>query len=331
MKRFAAALFAFLLSASIAAAGVALWAMDRFDRAGPLDEPKIVLVPRGAGVKSIAALLEREGVVSDAWLVELGARLVDPDVPLKAGEYEFPAGTSARAALALLREGRTVAYFVTVPEGLTSHQIVELLRGVEGLTGEIADIPPEGSLLPETYQFVRGDSRQDVLDRMTAARVKAIDELWPGRAEGLPFTTKEEALVLASIVEKETGIASERPMVAAVFVNRLKKGMKLQADPTVVYAATEGKGPLGRSIRRSDLNRDSPYNTYLHVGLPPGPIANPGRDAIAAVLNPADAKALYFVADGTGGHVFADTLAEHNRNVANWRKHEREKAKKDKK
>jgi len=216
--------------------------------------------------------------------------------------------------------GDTVLHRVTVAEGLTSHQIVEILRQNDLLTGEITEDPPEGSLAPETYTIERNQSRSDVLKLMEKHQAEILAEAWEKRAPDLPLSSPEEVLVLASIVEKETGIAEERGRVASVFLNRLKRGMRLQSDPTVVYGITEGKAPLGRGLRRSELDRVTPYNTYQVDGLPPTPIAAPGRDAIMAVVNPEDTNFLYFVADGTGGHVFSETLAEHNSNVARWRR-----------
>ena len=221
--------------------------------------------------------------------------------------------------LAMLVEGKAILHKVTVPEGLTSYQIVEILRASEILTGEIAEIPPEGSLRPETYSIERNQSRSDVLGDMAQAQAAVLAQAWEMRVEDLPLASPEEVLVLASIVEKETGVASERGKVASVFINRLRRGIKLQTDPTVVYGITGGKGPLGRGLRRSELDRATPYNTYVIPGLPPTPIANPGRDAIMAVVNPDETDFLYFVADGSGGHAFATTLSDHNRNVAKWR------------
>jgi UPF0755 protein len=219
----------------------------------------------------------------------------------------------------MLVEGKTVLHKLTVPEGLTSFQIVELLRGSEILTGEVGDIPAEGSLAAETYTLERNQSRNEVLKQMAELQAAELARAWERRVPDLPLATPEEALVLASIVEKETGVAEERARVASVFINRLKRGMKLQSDPTVVYGITGGEGPLGRGLRRSELDRETPYNTYVIDGLPPTPIATPGRDAIMAVVNPEETDFLYFVADGTGGHVFAETLDEHNRNVVKWR------------
>jgi UPF0755 protein len=246
--------------------------------------------------------------------------------PLKAGEYEFAANISLADALEMLRAGKVYDRKVTFPEGITSWQIVQTLRGLDDLAGEIAGVPDEGTLLPDTYHYIKNDERAGVIAQMTAAMDKTVAELWPTRAEGLPFATEKDALTLASIVEKETGIASERARIAGVFVNRLRRGMPLQSDPTVIYAMTqgevqtEGQGPIGRRLLTKDLGKESPYNTYLNAGLPPGPIANPGRAAIEATLHPEEHDFIYFVADGTGGHVFARTLSEHNANVAKWRK-----------
>jgi UPF0755 protein len=235
------------------------------------------------------------------------------------------AGEPLRDVLEKLEAGRMKFVPVTIAEGLTSAMIVEILANASALTGPTPAAPPEGSLLPETYMVVPGATRADTLARMQADQKKLLDELWPKRAKDLPFQTREEALILASIVEKETGVASERPRVAAVFVNRLKRGIPLQSDPTIIYGLTKGR-PLGRGIRKSELERRTPYNTYLIPALPPTPISNPGRESIAAVLNPPQTNELYFVADGTGGHVFAETVDEHNRNVARWREVEKQRA-----
>jgi peptidoglycan lytic transglycosylase G len=301
----------------------ALWVYvkQQYEAPGPLAAEAVVIVPRGAGLAAIADDLAAAGVIDDANTFRLGVRLFGDARALQAGEYAFAPGGSMQEAAELIASGRTVVHRLTVPEGLTSVEIVALLDGVEPLTGEIAEVPPDGSLLPETYHFHRGDSRDAVLTRMREAMVEALAALWPQRAENLPLNTPEEAVVLASIVEKETGVDGERPLVAGVFVNRLNKGMPLQSDPTVVYGITEGKAPLGRSLTRKDLADPTPYNTYQIAGLPPGPIANPGRAALEAALQPAQTPYLYFVAAGDGGHAFAKTLAEHNANVAKWRKH----------
>ena len=248
------------------------------------------------------------------------------DRDLRAGEFAIPEAASMAEIYDILRSGQTIQYPVTAAEGLTTAMIIRIVEASEVMTGEITRIPAEGALLPETYLVSRGDDRQALIDRMEAAQDALLDELWSNRAENLPFDTPEEAIILASVVEKETGIAHERPMVASVFVNRLRRGMRLQSDPTIIYGITQGE-PLGRGIRRSELDSTANrYNTYQIDGLPPTPISNPGRDAIAAVLNPPEGQYLYFVADGTGGHAFATSLAEHNRNVAQWRRIERERA-----
>ncbi|HEY8190713.1 MAG TPA: endolytic transglycosylase MltG, partial [Micavibrio sp.] len=244
----------------------------------------------------------------------------------KAGEYEFAPSISMRAVLFKLTHGDIVQRRMTIPEGRTSWQIVQIINAADGMTGTIRDIPKEGSLLPETYSFARDADRSGIISDMSKAMENAVAELWPNRAEGLPFDTPDQAITLASVVEKETGMASERARIAGVFINRLKRGMPLQSDPTVIYALTkgivkeDGMGPLGRRLLRKDMDEtESPYNTYKYPGLPPGPIANPGRAAIEAVLHPEQNDYLYFVADGKGGHVFAATLAEHERNAAEWR------------
>ena len=325
MIRFAAWLFAAISGLAIITAagfGVALWV---YRAPGPLVDDATVLIPPGAGMATIAALLERADVVEDGWVFETAARITGQDRDLQAGEYAFPAGVSTAQVLRILAEGQTIAHTVTVPEGLTSHAVVSLIADQALLTGDIAAVPAEGALLPETYQIRRGDTRSDVIGRMEAAMDETLMELWASRVEGLPFETPEEALILASIVEKETGLPEERALIAGVFVNRLNRGMRLETDPTVIYALTEGREPLARALTRSDLQTESPYNTYRVAGLPPGPICNPGRDAIAATLNPEASDYLFFVADGTGGHAFARTLEEHNRNVAAWRRHQRER------
>jgi UPF0755 protein len=319
-----------LIAAGLILAGGAAWLawtwlQSEVAAAGPAREETVVLLPRGAGLIAIAQQLETAGVVSDARIFRVWVTIDGGDRDLQAGEYAIPAGASMLDIYTQLREGDTIQYFVTAPEGRTSAQIVRILTDNPVLTGEISEIPAEGTLLPETYSFHRGDSRQDILDRMRTDQQALLDELWPDRAADLPIETPEEAIVLASIVEKETGVASERPLVASVFVNRLRRGIRLESDPTIIYGITQGE-PLGRGIRRSELdNANNPYNTYFVDGLPPTPIANPGRDAIAAVLNPPETDYLFFVADGTGGHAFAETYREHQRNVANWRLIERER------
>jgi UPF0755 protein len=307
------------------AGGAALWGMIAAQAPGPLDEPVNVVIQQGQPTTGIAMALEREGVISDHRLFVIANYLTRSRAgPLKAGEYEFPAEASISQVLSILRSGRAVVHKVTVPEGWTSAQVVERVNAHEALIGEIEEIPPEGTLLPDTYVFQRGVERNVLLARMRDAQAALIDELWDTRAPDLPFDTPEDAVILASIVEKETGVAEERQQVAAVFVNRLRRGMRLQSDPTIIYGITNGEQALDRPIRRSDIDETTPYNTYRIDGLPPTPIANPGRESIAAVLQPGTTDHLYFVADGTGGHAFARTLDEHNANVRRWRQIERE-------
>jgi UPF0755 protein len=297
---------------------------------GPLEVTRTVVVPRGEGRIEIAARLEREGIISNRWSFVIahmtqglygGAKKAGE---LKAGEYEIKKGASLRQVIETLTEGKAVLLKITIPEGLTSQQVVERVRADTNLSGEIVEVPPEGSLLPDTYRYSKGMSRQDVIERMQAERDRFLAAAWEKRQKDLPLQSIEQAVVLASIVEKETGRADERERVAAVFVNRLRKGMRLQSDPTIVYGIVGGQGSLGRPITRTDIDTKTPYNTYTIDGLPPGPICNPGRSAIEATLNPAKTNDLYFVADGNGGHTFSETLKEHNAAVSNWRKVEKE-------
>ena len=308
---------------TIAAVGAGLlysWGHQRFTGPGPLDERTVVLIERGSGLEAIARQLTEEGVIRSPLLFRVGARVTGQARRLKAGEYEFPAEVSPQQALQIIVSGQTVARSLTIPEGLTSHEVVARIREASALVGDISQVPDEGTLLPETYHYERGDSRADLLQRMRDSMDRTLSELWPERAQDLPYDSKQAAVTLASIVEKETAVPDERALVAGVFVNRLERGMRLQSDPTVRFALTDGEKDLGRALTRADWRVEHPYNTYRISGLPPGPIANPGRAALKAALNPADTEYLYFVADGTGGHAFAKTLREHNRNVAEWRK-----------
>jgi UPF0755 protein len=304
----------------IVAAGTAyFWAQQRYLEPGPLAEPVTLVIEKGSSVPAIAQLLADQGIIQARLDLIVAARLADRGRALKAGEYAFPAHLSLAGVFDLLESGRTVIHHLTIPEGLTSAQIVELVQAEPALGGDAGMLPAEGTLLPETYHFSLNDGRAALLARMSDAMRKQLAELWEKRSSNLPLTTPEQAVILASIVEKETGIASERPRIAGVFLNRLKIGMRLQSDPTIIYALTGGRGALDRTLSHADLTLDSPYNTYVVAGLPPTPIANPGRAALVAVLNPEPNDFLYFVADGSGGHAFAATLEAHNRNVTRWR------------
>lgn len=320
MGRFLRVVLSLLFGLALVVALTLVVAQLYYEREGPLEVGQNVVIPRGSGTGAIAERLAEAGVVDDARAFHIAALVTGKNARLRAGEYAFEPGTSLREALELLESGKTVIRRFTVPEGRTAAEVVALLTETEGLSGEIAALPEEGSLLPETYHYSWGDDRTQLLERMQRSMQLALEELWEARTPGLPIETPEEAVVLASIVERETGVAEERPVVASVFINRLKRGMRLQSDPTVVYAITKGERPLGRALTRADWQVEDPYNTYQNDGLPPGPIANPGRASLEAVLAPEESEYLYFVADGSGGHAFARTLEEHNRNVANWRR-----------
>ena len=316
----------FLVVLAIFAGGIAAWFETRnFAAPGRAAEAVQVIIAPGTPLPRIAAELEAAGVVDNALLFRIGVIRRNAATLLKAGEYEFPAGASMAVVLDMLVNHRAILHRITIAEGLTSAMVLDVLRADPVLTGDLGEAPPEGSLLPETYLFERGATRAELLARMRASQESVLAGLWPARRADLPFGTMEEAIILASIVEKETAIAAERPRIAAVFVNRLKRGMRLESDPTIIYGLTGG-APLGRGLRVSELERPNPYSTYQIDGLPPTPICNPGRDSIAAVLNPPDSDDLFFVADGGGGHAFARTLAEHERNVAAWRRVERARA-----
>jgi UPF0755 protein len=317
------ALLAALLIAALAGL-VAFNVARQFENPGPLASEVDLAIPTGAGLETIARTLTDAGVTRDALTFRLGVSYYDAAGDLKAGEYSFPAAASMRQVMEILKRGETVVRRLTIPEGLTSQEIVALIASAEGLTGDPGPAPEEGSLLPETYHYSWADERGMLIERMATAQQELLRELWANRDPNMPLASPEEALVLASIVEKETAVDGERALVASVFINRLKRGMRLQSDPTVVYGLTQGQAPLGRALTRKDLDIPSAYNTYLIEGLPPGPIANAGRAALQAVFNPATTGYLYFVADGSGGHAFARTLDEHNRNVAKWRKLQRQ-------
>ncbi len=307
--------------------GAGLWCLHEYRKPGPLAETRLILIDRGSGLAGIAARLKSDGAITHDLIFKIAARLKQVHTQLKAGEYEIPPRASMAQILHKMVAGEVYDRKVTFREGLTSWQVVQILNRTAELSGDpVTVIPEEGSLLPDTYHYMKSDTREKLIAQMQAAMKKTQDDLWPTRVADLPVVNMSEVMVLASIVEKETGVPDERRKVAGVFINRLKRGMPLQSDPTAIYALTKGEikedgmGPLGRRLLRRDLEIDSPYNTYKYPGLPPGPIANPGRESIAAVLNPETHSYIYFVADGTGGHVFAETLAEHEANVVKWRK-----------
>lgn len=295
--------------------GVAVFAAGWYGSAN-FEEDTTFVVPSGSSLTSVARKLEDQGLIDSADGFLLRAKILGSSAPIKAGEFLLPAGNSAASILSAFQRGDVIRRYVTIPEGIPSIMVQERLMAEPLLTGEVA-VPTEGSVLPDTYDFERGESRASVMQRMQAAMGKTLAELWDKRAPGIAVKTPKEAVILASIVEKETGVSSERRMVAGLYSNRVKTGMLLQADPTIIYPITKGK-PLGRRILQSEISAVNGYNTYTMVGLPVGPITNPGRDSIAAVLNPEKTSALYMVADGKGGHVFGDTLEQHNANVEKW-------------
>jgi UPF0755 protein len=322
----------FLMSAIVLVtigAGLSVWyGKSIFEGPGPSTENDTVLIKPNTGVNDIALLLERNRLISDANIFRLGVRAYGNDSALKAGEYEVKAGASMRDIMELLKSGKSVLYSLTLPEGLTVEQAFQRIATNEALTGEMpAEIPPEGALVADTQRVTRGTSRKEVVSKMLAEQKALVESIWARRSPDLPLKDINEFVTLASIVEKETGQADERSRVAAVFLNRLKKGMRLQSDPTIVYGIYGGKGkPADKPITRTDIDTPTAYNTYTINGLPPTPIANPGRAALEAVANPSKTEDLYFVADGTGGHAFAETLDEHNENVARWRAIEKKQA-----
>lgn len=313
------AIFTIILVLALAIGAIVFWAKQRFDAPGPLPEEKVVNI-RPGGIRDIAEVLQREGVIAEPWIFIGGAlALKARGEEFRYGEYQFPKNASLRDVAETIIAGKVVQHQLTLAEGLTSEQIVARLLENPILTGSIREIPREGSLLPESYKFERGMTREQVIQRMQQAQARLVKEVWDRRMPDLPIKTPEQMVVLASIVEKETGKPEERTRVAAVFMNRLKQRMKLQSDPTIIYGLVGGKGSLGRPIMKSEIEQPTPYNTYAIEGLPPGPIANPGRASLEAVANPARTKELFFVADGTGGHAFSDTYDQHLKNVARLR------------
>jgi UPF0755 protein len=309
---------ALLIIAGLGGAG--WWLYHEAQRAGPLAAAKTLVVPAHSGVPAIAELLTAEGVVRRKLVFELSARISPRGAALKAGEYEFPAGASTIQTLDILASGKTVKHRLLIPEGLTSAQILALVQGAPALDGDSGAAPAEGELLPDTYIYSHGDSRKELIERMRRARTHLVAQLWGERRADLPLQNPQEATILASIIEKETAREEERPHIAGVFINRLRLGMRLQADPTVLFAVRGDADKLDRPLSHADLVVNSPYNTYLVKGLPPGPIANPGRASLRAAIRPERTEDLYFVADGSGGHVFAKTLADQTRNIALYRR-----------
>lgn len=303
--------------------GLFLYASHSFYAEGGVDQDTTFQVRRGNGLSTISQRLEDAGIISNHWIFQAGTLAQKKERSIKAGEFRLARGASMADILNELTEGTPITYAVTIPEGYTSWQVVERLKADDGLEGEIATIPAEGSLLPNTYVYERGDDRNDIIAQMQTAQTSALAEVWAGRNPDIPVSTPEELVILASIVEKETGIASERPQVAAAFTNRLNFNMRLQSDPTIIYGITQGQGSLGRGLKRSEIEEKTPYNTYAIGGLPVGPIANPGIEAMRAVAHPAESDVLYFVAAGPNpsqGHLFAASYAQHRKNVALYRK-----------
>src|SRR6266567_268499 len=318
------AIFSIILILAIGAAVAYQYGKHRIETAGPLDRDKIVNIPKGLGLREIADLLARENVI-DQPMVFIGSVLVlKAKDELKFGEYKFTKQITLRETIDVIVEGKVIQHAFTIPEGLTSEQIVARLAEVDFLAGNIREIPKEGTLLPETYNFPRGTTREQAIQRMQQAHGRVLKEIWDRRSSDIPVKTPEALVTLASIVEKETGRADERSRVAAVFNNRIRQRMKLQSDPTIIYGLVGGKGTLGRPIMRSEIEQQTPYNTYVIEGLPPGPIANPGRASLEATANPARTKELFFVADGTGGHAFAENLGQHQVNVTKLRQFEQQ-------
>jgi UPF0755 protein len=314
------AIITIIIITMLGAGGIYVYGRQKIEAPGPLTEDKVVNIPARAGMSDIADVLQREGVIdNNRWAFIGSVFALKARSDLKPGEYLFQKNANLRDVIGTIVDGKVVQHSVTIPEGLTSEQIVARLTDNDIFTGSIREMPREGTLLPETYKFPRGTPREQVIQRMQQAQKRALAEIWERRNPDLPVKTPEQLVTLASIVEKETGRADERSRVAAVFVNRLRQKMKLQSDPTIIYGLVGGKGTLGRPIKRSEIQQPSPYNTYVVEGLPPGPIANPGRASLEATATPARTRDLFFVADGTGGHAFTETYDAHQKNVVKLR------------
>jgi UPF0755 protein len=319
------AIITILLIAMLGAGGAYYYGKRKLEAPGPLPEDKVVNIPPRAGMTDIAEILQREGVIdNNRWAFIGSVFALKARSGLKPGEYQFQKNASLHEVIGTMVDGKVVQHAVTIPEGLTSEQIVARLSDNDIFAGTVHEIPREGTLLPETYKFPRGTTRDQVIARMQQAQKRVVAEIWEHRSADIPVKTPEQLVTLASIVEKETGKADERSRVAAVYVNRLRQKMKLQSDPTIIYGLVGGKGTLGRPIKRSEIMQPSPYNTYVVDGLPPGPIANPGRASLEAAANPARTRDLFFVADGTGGHTFTETYDQHQKNVAKLRAMEKQ-------
>jgi UPF0755 protein len=319
------AIITIVLVLMIGAGGVYVYGKQKLEAPGPLQDDKVVNIPARAGMTDIADILQREGVIdNNRWAFIGSVFALKARSELKPGEYSFQKNASLRDVIGTIVEGKVVQHSVTIPEGLTSEQIVTRLSENDIFAGAVREMPREGTLLPETYKFPRGTTRDQVLQRMQQTQKRVLAEIWERRNPDIPVKTPEQLVTLASIVEKETGKADERSRVAAVFVNRLRQKIKLQSDPTIIYGLVGGRGTLGRPIKRSEIQQPSPYNTYVVEGLPPGPIANPGRASLEAAANPARTRDLFFVADGTGGHAFTETYDQHQKNVAKLRTMEKQ-------
>lgn len=315
-------LLTLLVLGLVVAVGAFFFGASQFYGDGPAKEETTFRVESGSGLGLTSERLEAQGLISNKYIFQVVGRVTERSGNIKAGDFRIPAGASMDEILRELTEGTPIRYAVTIPEGWTAWQVFDRLEKTSDLTGGIANMPAEGSILPGSYDYIPGDTRQSVLDKMQAAMAEELAKAWAGRRDGLPLENPEQLLVLASIVERETGLSTERPQVAAVFVNRLNEGMRLQSDPTIIYGITKGQTTLDRGLRRSEIDQKTPYNTYQIDGLPPTAIANPGRESLAAVANPDEHKYLYFVAKGANpseGHAFAETYDEHRQNVARYR------------